>query len=132
MKAEDVNPLKRWRSISDWYAESAAAPDWRFLAPMIGLTAWVAEQPFAVPLYPNTSHQWLCVSLHTGYNPELPFFSCVVRGDGQFICELWAGIGRSRGRRVVPFETSHQVFAEYVALLHGADGAGREKGEASD
>ena len=51
-------------------------PDWEFLAPMVGVTAWVAEQPFAAPLFPGTPHEWLCVHLQTGYNPDLPFFSC--------------------------------------------------------
>jgi hypothetical protein len=89
---------------------------------MVGLAAWVTEQSFAVPLFPNTSHEWLCVSLHTGYEPERPFFSCGVRADGQFQFELWAAVGHSRGRRLVPFEESRQVFLEYVALLQGMNG----------
>jgi hypothetical protein len=88
MKAEGQDPVQRWRSISDWYADFAAQPHWGFLSPMVGLTAWVAEQPFAVPLFPGTSHEWLCVGMHTGYNPDRPFYSCGVRSDGQFECEL--------------------------------------------
>ena len=96
MNAEDRDSVLRWQSISDWYAEFATQLHWEFLAPMVGLTAWVAEQPFAAPLFPGTSHEWLCVDLHTGYNPDLPFFSCGARADGQFECELWAAVGRSR------------------------------------
>jgi hypothetical protein len=47
MKAVDPNPEPRWRAISNWYAEVAAQPGWNFLAPMVSLTAWVAEQPCA-------------------------------------------------------------------------------------
>jgi hypothetical protein len=119
VKAEDPDHVQRWRSISDWYAEFATMQHWKFLAPMVGLTAWVAEQPFSAPLFPGTSHAALCVHLHTGYNPNLPFFSCEVRGDGQFECELWATVGRSRGKRVVPFDQAREVFAEFVKLLHG-------------
>ena len=54
MNADDQEPVQRWRSISDWYAEFAARRHWEFLAPMVGLTAWVAEQPFAAPLFPGT------------------------------------------------------------------------------
>ena len=96
MNAEDRDSVLRWQSISDWYAEFATQLHWEFLAPMVGLTAWVAVQPFAAPLFPGTSHEWLCVHLHTGYNPDLPFFSCGARADGQFECELWAAVGRSR------------------------------------
>jgi hypothetical protein len=86
---------------------------------MVGLTTWVAEQPFAAPLFPGTSHEWLCVHLHAGYNPDLPFFSCGARSDGQFECELWAAVGRSRGQKVVPFGQAREVFEEFVGLLHG-------------
>ena len=130
MKADDLDPVQRWRSISDWYSEFAAMPHWEFLAPMVGLTAWVAEQPFAAPLFPGTSHEWLCVHLHTGYKPELPFFSCGARGDGQFECELWAAVGRSRGRRVVPLDQARYVFAEFVALLHGIGGSAEQGAQA--
>jgi hypothetical protein len=91
---------------------------------MVGLTAWVADQPFAAPLFPSTSLWHLCVHLHTGYNPDLPFFSCGARGDGQFECKLWASVGSSRGRRVVPLDQAREVFAEFVALLHGMAGSG--------
>ena len=131
MNAADEDPVQRWRSISDWYAEFAAKPYWGFLAPMVGLTAWVAEQPFAAPLFPGTSHEWLCVHLHTGYYPDLPFFSCGARGDGEFECELWAAVGRSRGKRVVPLGQAREAFAEFVGLLHGL-AADAEPGAAAD
>jgi hypothetical protein len=72
MNADDPDPVQRWRSIADWYAEFAAMRNWEFLAPMVALTAWVAEQPFAAPLFPGTSHEWLCVHPRPGYNPDLP------------------------------------------------------------
>jgi len=122
MNAEDRDPVRRWQSISDWYAEFAAQPHWELLAPMVGLTAWVAVQSFAAPLFPGTSHEWLCVQLHTGYNPDPPFFSCGARADGQFECELWVAVGRSRGRRVVPFDQARKVFGEFVASLHAISG----------
>jgi hypothetical protein len=122
MYAEDRDAVRRWQSISNRYAEFAAQPHWDFLAPMVGLTAWVAVQPFAASLFPGTSHEWLCVHLHTGYNPNLPFFSCGARGDGQYECELWAAVGRSWGKRVVPFNQAREVFAEFVASLHGING----------
>ena len=131
MKAEDQSPAQRWRSISDWYAEFAARPHWEFLTPMVGLTAWVAEQPFAAPLFPGTSLTSLCVHLHTGYNPDRPFFSCGVRGDGQFECKLWAAVARSRGEQVAPFEHAREVFMEFVGLLHGL-AADAEPGAAPD
>jgi hypothetical protein len=98
---------------------------------MVGLTSWVAEQPFAAPLFPGTSHAWLCVHLHTGHDPDLPFFSCGMRGDGQFECELWASVGRSRGRRVVPVNQARETFREFVTLLHGMGGS-TESGVATD
>jgi hypothetical protein len=117
---EHEDPLQRWRAISDWYAEFATDRQWGFLGPMVGLTAWVAEQPFAAPLFPSTSHEWLCVGLHTGYDPDRPFFSCLARVDGQFECELWAAVCSSRGRRVVPIDQAREVFAEFTALLLGS------------
>jgi hypothetical protein len=36
MNPEDRDPVRRWQSISDWYAEFAAQPHWEFLAPMVG------------------------------------------------------------------------------------------------
>lgn len=130
MKTDDQDPVQRWRSISGWYAEFATMPDWEFLAPMVGVTAWVAEQPFAAPLFPGTPHEWLCVHLQTGYNPDLPFFSCGARGDGQFEYELWAAVGSRRGRRVVPLDQARDVFAEFVALLHGVGGRAEQSAPA--
>jgi len=69
---------------------------------------------------PGTSHGWLCVGLHTGYNPNLPFISCGARSDRQFECELWAAVGTSRGRRIVPIDHACEIFAEFVGLLNGA------------
>ncbi|HEX4792180.1 MAG TPA: hypothetical protein VH370_00220 [Humisphaera sp.] len=123
MKAEDTDPRKRWLSISDWYAEFAATPGFEFLAPMVGLTAWIADQSFAAPLFPNTSHEWLCVSLHKGYKPDLPFFSCCARADGKFECEFCDKAGHGQGKRVVPFEQSREIFTDFVALLHKASSA---------
>jgi hypothetical protein len=131
MNAADQDPVKRWQSISNWYAEFAAKPYWEFLAPMVGLTAWVAEQPFAAPLFPGTSHEWLCVHLHAGYDPDRPFFSCGARGDGLFVCVLWAAVGRRRGKRLVPLDQTREVFAEFVGLLHGL-AADAEPGAAAD
>jgi hypothetical protein len=85
---------------------------------MVGLTAWVAEQPFAAPLFPGTSLWRLCVHLHTGYDPDRPFFSCGARGDGQFECELWAAVGSSRGKRVVQLGQAREVLVEFVGRLH--------------
>ena len=99
MNATDPDPIQRWRSISDWYAEFAALPHWEFLIPMIELATWVAEQPFAGPLLPCTSHEWLCVQLHLGYNPDRPFFSCGIRADSQFEFSLWASVGRRLAHR---------------------------------
>ncbi len=119
MKAENQDPIQRWRSITEFYEEFAVKPHWEFLLPMVALTSWVAEQPFAAPLYPGTSHEWLCVDLHIGYNPDLPFFSCGVRSDGRFECELWVSVGSSQDRRVVALDQAREVFAEFVVLLHG-------------
>jgi hypothetical protein len=118
VKADDQDPVQRWHSISEFYVEFAAMPHWEFLAPMVGLTEWVAKQPFVAKIFPGTSHEWLCVHLHTGYNPDLPFFSCGVREDGQFECELWAAVGSSRGKREVLFRQACETFAEFVGHLH--------------
>lgn len=129
MNATDENPVLRWQSISEWYAEFAAKPHWGFLEPMVELTSWIAEQPFAAPLYPSTSHEWLCVSLRAGYHPDLPFFSCVARGDGRFECELWVKVGRSHCNRVVVYlGQAREAFTEFVGLLHAlaADVARRD------
>jgi hypothetical protein len=118
MNSDDPDPVRRWRSIADWYAEFATMRHWEFLAPMVGLSSWVGEQPFAASLFPGTSHEWLCVHLRPGYNPDLPFFSCGARADGEFECELWAAVGRSQGSRVTPFGQAREVFAEFVGQLH--------------
>jgi hypothetical protein len=131
VNAEDDDPVLRWRAISDWYAEFAAKPHWEFLDPMVGLTGWVAEQPFAASLYPGTSHECLCVHLHTGYNPRLPFFSCAPRGEGQFEFELWAAVGSSLDRRVTALDQVRETFTEFVRLLRSI-GGGAEPSAAAD
>jgi GYF domain 2 len=119
VNAADQDPVRRWRSISDWYAGFANTPEWGFSAPMVGLAAWVAEQPFAAPLFPGTALEWLYVSLQSGFHLERPFFSCRARGDGQFECELWAGHGSSRSHRVAPLDQAPEVFVDFVGLLSG-------------
>jgi hypothetical protein len=121
MQADDPNPAVRWQSITDWYAEFAAVPRWRFLAPMVELTAWVGEQSFAAALFPGTSHAALCVHVRPGSHPDLPFFSCDAQADGQMKFELWNGVGRSLNRRLVPLQDARATFAEFVGKLHEAD-----------
>ena len=120
MKADDSDPMRRWQSISEWYVEFAAMSGWEFLHPMVALTAWAGKQPFASQLYPGTSHEYLCVHLLPGYNPDQPFFSCGVGSDGQFRCELWARVSQSACRKSVPIDQAQSLFVEFVSKLVGA------------
>jgi hypothetical protein len=117
LKADDPDAVQRWQSISSFYADFAAMPHWGFLTPMVGLTAWIAQQPFAAPLFPGTAHEWLRVHLHTGRKSDLPFFSCAMRSDGRFEGELWASVGNSRGRWVVPLKQTRGLFVKLVDML---------------
>lgn len=129
MKVDDPDPVKRWRAIIDFYTEFSAVQHWEFLAPMVQLAVWLSDQPMAARLYPGTSHEWLCVSLVPGYNPDLPFFSCGTRGEGMFECELWKAVGRRWGKRLFPWEEATKAFAEFVkdldAIAEQARSAGR-------
>jgi hypothetical protein len=116
MTADDENPTVRWHSIRDWYDEFARDPYWEFLRPMVGLTDWVARQPWAIRLFPNTSHQWLCVKLKPGYHPDMPFVTCGARSDGQFLCELWTEAGL-RERRLFPLSEAQSAFWNFVRRL---------------
>ena len=117
MIANDENPTVRWQSIRDWYDEFARSAGWEFLQPMVKLTDWVAQQPWAALLFPNTSHAWLCVKLKPGYDPDLPFFACGVRSDGQFECTLYAKVGRNLERRRFPMEEAQFAFWNFVQRL---------------
>jgi len=119
VSTDDLDPVRMWHTMSDWYAEFAAKQNWGFLLPMVELTKWVADQPFAAQLFPGPSHEWLCVHLRPGYNPDLPFFSCVAQEDKKFKCELWAEVGQSLDSRVVPLAEAHEVFEKFVGLLLG-------------
>jgi hypothetical protein len=128
MVTSDPNPAKRWQQIVDFYADFAAMKDWEFLAPMIGLAEWAAAQPMAATLYPGTSHEWLTVSLHPGYEPELPFFAAGARGDGQFQCELFRAVGRQLHSWVGPLEQARRMFTEFVGRLGAVTTEGSEQG----
>jgi hypothetical protein len=117
MVTSDPDPAKRWQVIVEFYADFAARRHWEFLAPMIGLAEWVAGQPMAAKLYPGTSHEWLTMSLHPEYQPELPFFAARVRGDGQFQCELFEAVGCQLHSRVGPLEQARTMFIEFVGRL---------------
>ena len=119
MHADDENPMVRWQSISDWYDEFASEQGWEFLRPMVELTAWVAQQPWAAVLFPSTSHEWLCVTLKPGGDPDAPFFSCGAGSDGQFDCELWAAGGRRLERRLFPMNEAQSAFWNFVRRLEG-------------
>jgi hypothetical protein len=119
MTADDEDPLVRWQSISDWYDEFAREPGWEFLRPMVDLTAWIAQQPWAAGLYPSTSHQWLCVKLMPGYHPDFPAFSCGTRADGQFECELWAAVGNRLEKKLFPLNEMQSAFWSFVRRLEG-------------
>jgi hypothetical protein len=119
MRADDENPAVRWKSISDWYDEFARERGWEFLRPMVDLTAWVAEQPWAAGLFPDTSLQWLGVKLQPGYHPDSPSFSCVARADGQFECRLWAAVGRRLERKLFPLNEAQSAFWNFVRRLQG-------------
>lgn len=119
MTADDENPTVRWQSIRDWYDEFARSPGWEFLRPMVELTDWVAQQPWAARLFPNTSHEWLCVKLKPGYDPDAPFFACGARSDGQFECTLCAKVGHDLEKRRFPIEEAQAAFWNFVRRLEG-------------
>ncbi len=132
MKADEPDAVQRWQSISSWYSEFASMTHWDFLLPMVGLTAWVSGQPFAAALYPGTSHEWLCVHLQPGYHPDQPFLSCGVRPDGQFECELWAQVGRSRERKVASLDQDCALFKEFAGKLMASKGAAGDPSAPTD
>jgi hypothetical protein len=106
--------------VAEFFAGAAATPGWGFLRPMVELVEWVAAQPIAARLYPGTSHAWLMVGLHPGYEPGRPFFSA---GYGwpvnqrRFEYKLWSSVGRLLDTRVVPVAQVREVFAEFVQRL---------------
>ena len=93
MKCLDDNGKARWLEMSAWYEDFTSEEGWEFLGTMTQLTTWVADQPFADLLYPNTSHQFLCVSLQDGYDIEGPFFSCCNDRNGEVKFQLWKKVG---------------------------------------
>jgi len=117
MVTSEPNPADRWRAIVDFYIEFAGVQHWQFLAPMIELVKWVAAQPMAARLYLGTSHEWLTVGLHAGYQPELPFFVACSGGDGQFRCELFGAVGRPVHKWVGPLDHAPSAFTEFVGRL---------------
>ncbi len=90
---------------------------WEYLHPMVGLAEWAAAQPMAARLYPGTSHDWLVVGLHPGYQPELPFVSCRVRPDGPFECHQSAKVGHELRDWTGPMEQARVVFGEFIGHL---------------
>lgn len=118
MSPDDSDPAGQWRYVAGWYAERANRPGGEWLAPMAGLAAWVAEQPFAAPVLPGKSVYTLTVHLRPGYNPGEPFFSCGVGEDGMFEYELMTAAGPEGFRREVPAEQAREAFVEFVELLY--------------
>lgn len=88
---------------------------------MVDLTAWASEQPFAAHLYPCTSHQWLCIQLLPGYNPDQPNFACGVKSEGQFECSLWVKGQRRLIRQTVPIDQARLLFMDFVDKLKAAN-----------
>jgi hypothetical protein len=117
MVTSDPDPTERWRAIVEFYTDFAAKRHWEFLAPMVGLAEWVAAQPMAARLYPGTSHEWLTVGLHPGYQPELPFFASCSGGDGLFRCELYGAVGRQLHTWAGPLDQAPAAFTEFVGRL---------------
>lgn len=117
MVTSDPDHMERWRAVAAWYGEQAAHPTWAFLAPLRDLVAWAAEQPMAAKLFPGTSHHWLTVAMHPGYQPELPFFSVGGRSGGEFSFELWASVGRQAHAVLAPAGEAREVFSEFVSRL---------------
>lgn len=116
MHADDPDPSTRWRAISDWYAELAAMDDWGHVAPMVEIAAWIGQQPFAGAIFPNTSHEWLCVQSRPGYHPGSPAVSCGVHRDHRFECERWDR-WQLLDRWVLPLELARAGLAESVGWL---------------
>src|SRR4051812_2668005 len=66
MTADDVDATVRWQSIGDFYDDFVRDVGWESLRPMVDLTEWVGQQPWAANLFPSTTHAWLCVKLKPG------------------------------------------------------------------
>jgi len=114
---DHLEPMERWRAVSDWYAAFASERHWEFLAPMVSFAGWIGSQPFAAALYPHTSHEHLCVHLRSGYPPDEPCIFACVRSDRQFECGLRGRKGRLLARRISPIESAHDVFASALIRL---------------
>jgi hypothetical protein len=108
-----------WASIVAFYEDLAGATGWSDQSFMVEFSRWAAAQPWSRELYPNTSHQWLCVKQGSGYHPDEPFVSAAVRADGQFECEHWSKVGVLRRSRVCPIEKAPEVFESFILLLRG-------------
>jgi hypothetical protein len=121
VKAQDHDPIRRWKAVSDWYAEFSAMHGWEFLSPMVELATWVGSQPFASQLFPGTSHEWLCVELSSEYNLDMPSFSCVTTPDGKFECRYFSRATHSHCREQCPLEWSQKLFAACVEQLLQAE-----------
>lgn len=117
MYADHPDPTERWRAVSEWYAALASERHWEFLAPMVDFTEWVGSQSFAAMLYPNTSHEHLCVRLRPGHLPDGPVIFAGVRPDGQFECGLRGRKEQLLVRRTSPIESAHEVFASVLIRL---------------
>jgi hypothetical protein len=123
MMNEDTDAIERWNSIAVFYSKFGGFRYTSFLSPMVALARYVSEQPFAVKLFPDTSHLSLCVGLLPGYNPDKPFFSVNVLQRERFRFEMWGKVGTRLYISECPNQHVQSLFVEFVGWLNVTAGA---------
>lgn len=117
MRAVDVDPVARWQAVSAWYREFVSANGWVFLLPMAELAEWISKQSFAAPLFPSTSHQWLCVALHPDFDPDAAKFFCCTRPDGQFEFSQRNLAVYDQGKQFCAPGDARETFQKFASIL---------------
>ena len=104
-------------AITHRYNRFMVEASWDYLHPMVELTRWAAEQPFAAKLFPHTSLTSLCVGLRAGYNPDHSFFSVGFTEKGQIEFQLWEAVGKQKLSADCEIGQLNDLFKEFVGRL---------------
>jgi hypothetical protein len=109
---------KWWAYYAAGYRDWAKDPSRQYFTNMAVFIERLHALPDFDQLRPCTSHFWLLVMKHEGYQPELPFICVQCNEDGSFTLQLFKEVAVPSGPKITrPLDQAIEALAQMAATF---------------
>jgi len=109
---------RRWASYAATYRKLAKDRNRQYFTNMSVFIERLQALPEFEQLKPCTSHFWLLVMKHEGYQPELPFISVHCNPDGSFTLQLFRSVAEPAGPEITrPLDDAVETLSQLATTF---------------